>query len=215
MSEPLRSPDPWVLTDCPMTESERELERVQGSWADFAYGARPGTPCRMVRSPMRAGVRCDSLLTVGELLNLWHRKLQEGDRSAIWNALETCAGENVPLPYWLGDEVLRIGHLLRKPPEAGEAPGDLHSLFGMDEPFPTSKKRGTAARRNFHIGQKLFLMAARFRDKGQPEGKAIAAAQKELKFELSASKARRLYLAVSHRQEEALSVMRRNVSHRL
>jgi hypothetical protein len=216
--ETIKTPDPWVLLDHPHNPAEKELERVEAAWADFAHGARDERHLRMVRSSTRPTVRFSSLLTVHEVLSMYQSKAAAGDQSACWHALTLCAAENVPLPYWLGDAVLAIDRATSEPGRAGTKPRNLHQLFGLEVGLPSSASRGNAARVNLQKGVQLMRAIAGLigidpNHPRMPETAAIKEAAKVLG--LSQSAARRLYLKQKARQQEHLDILSNTKRHRL
>ncbi len=208
--EEVRNPDPWALLDYPLNQGEQLLERLQASWADFAQGCRSDSPVRIVRAPDRAAVKMLSLLTVNEFLRDLHQRFTAGDRSAAWDALVWCASENVPLPYWVGSEVLRIARAVRAVPKTGDKPSNLHDEFGLERTYPARGSRAITARRREQIGVLLYSEVGRLRRRSKPPltlTDAIHQAIKSLGLGCSFSTARRAYLNRAEEQRRALDLL--------
>ena len=145
----------------PMTEMESALDDLEASWADFAYAIRPKSMARIVRRPnTNPSIRCDSLLSVHNVLEHYREKLQAGDHSAIFDALTHCAAENVPMPYWVSSAIIEIARNLHGKPAPGEQPKSLHELFGMEVRFPTSQTKALKAKRDLHLRGQLWSTAS-------------------------------------------------------
>lgn len=179
----------------PMTEMESALDDLEASWADFAYAIRPKSMARIVRRPnTNPSIRCDSLLSVHNVLEHYREKLQAGDHSAIFDALTHCAAENVPMPYWVSSAIIEIARNLHGKPAPGEQPKSLHELFGMEVRFPTSQTKALKAKRDLHLRGQLWSTASLIKhEEGISTDAAIKKARERLRFPYSQRKARQLF----------------------
>jgi len=139
----------------PLNEVELTLEPLEKSWVDFLYGARG---CgRYIRAEGRPGMRCYGLEKLHRLLNEHKQQVAEGNRAAIFHALARCAEENVPLPYWLADEIIAMSHEVARVVGDGEPPRNLHELFGLECNFPADGKKAITKRRDAQLRKQLWL----------------------------------------------------------
>jgi len=178
-----------------MTEVESALDDLEPSWADFAYAIRPDSMARVVRRPgVSPSIRCASLDTVHSVLEHYRELLGRGERPAIFDALTYCAEENVPMPYWLGAELIAIATQLHQKP-TGKRPDSLHQLFGMEARFPTSQTKAVKAKRDLHLRGQLWHAASTLMagDANLSKDAAIKQAREQLRFPYSQRKARDMF----------------------
>lgn len=132
------------------TEGEAALDRLEEAWADCAAGFRPGA--RQIRQGGGHGFRVLSLLTVHELMEDWRKDYEAGDVSALYNVLRDCLKENLPLPYWAAEGLLKI--MARVDQEPGLS---LHSALGLDSRYPlSSQSKGWKSRRDWGAARELW-----------------------------------------------------------
>lgn len=188
-----------------MTEIEKELDNIETSWADFAYAINPDGEGRIVRRDGRtSNLRCQSLVAVHGHLEVRRKDFEQGDRSALFYGLLYCAEENVPLPYWIGNELLAIGQRLHADPDKGTAPSDLHHEFGFDKELPVSGARATINRRKKVWANKIWFKARRvMADRGvtSVDG-AVKLAIRELGAPYSVRAATQMFNDVERRQKK-------------
>jgi len=131
------------------TEDEHALDRLEESWADCAGAFRSGW--RQVRRGGRLGYRCLSLLQVHELLEDWRKDYEQGNVSALYSVLKQCLEENLPLPYWAADGLLKA--MRRVNDEHGLS---LHTALGLDERYPLTEKKARTARRDWRVAVEMW-----------------------------------------------------------
>ena len=189
-----------------MTEIERELDNMEASWADFAYAINPMSEGRIQRRYGAEGPcseRGQSLPAVHGHLEVRRKDFEAGDRSALFYALLFCAAENVPLPYWIGNELLTIEKRLHADPEPGAAPCDLHDEFGFSKTLPTTGTRAVSNRRKANWAVKIWGCARRIMaDRGITSvDAAVRLALKELDAPYAVRKATEMFNEVERRQK--------------
>lgn len=132
---------------------ERELLVLEESWADYHRGLRTGVRARVKSGA--ASFRGGSLVQVSAGLGVHRQEFQAGDRAALIDALRLACDENVPLPYWLADGIRQaLEDLHAKPAET------LHSVFGMQDRYPTSDKKARKGRIDLETKRKLYMRAS-------------------------------------------------------
>lgn len=143
-----------------MTDIEKELDNIETSWADFAHAINPNGSARVVRRDGKnSNIRPQSLVAVHEHLEVRRKDFEQGDRAALFYALMYCAEENVPLPYWIGNELLNISSRLHAEPVKGTPPCDLHREFGFDKALPTTGTKAISNRRKQQWAAKIWFTA--------------------------------------------------------
>jgi len=143
-----------ILTRKPQSADELTLAALEPSWADFLYALR--TARRIVRVPSKRGVRMRGYDKLHRIFEDYRQQLGEGRRAAVFYALVMCADENVPMPYWLADEVIRIAAEVLREPSRDERPKGLHELFGLSRLLPTGGKKASTTRRDRGLRIKLW-----------------------------------------------------------
>jgi hypothetical protein len=170
----------------PLNEIEAALEPLETSWVDFLYGVRLHN--RYIRAKRRSGMRGFGLGSVHQILDHCRQRFFGGDRIAIWTALIYCIQENVPLPYWLGDEILDIEKKVNREPSS------LHELFGLEPLIPAQGKRAATTRRDVQLRGRLWHAASELMAKSKMrEESAIKQARKELNFPYGQRKSREMF----------------------
>lgn len=175
----------------PLNETEVALDRLETSWADFVYGLRGHG--RFIRAERRSGLKTRGLLRVHQELERHRGDLIGGNRTATLNALIYCAQENVPLPYWLGDELLDIWRTVNN------SPSDLHELFGLAEKLPARGKKSRTLRRDMQLRGELWDCASELMARARRAtlhlsmDAAIMQARAKLKFPYSQRKSRQMF----------------------
>ncbi len=143
-----------------MTDIEKELDNIETSWADFAHAINPNGAARVVRRhDGTSSIRCQSLVAVHAHLEIRRKDFEQGDRSALFYALMYCAEENVPMPYWVSNELQNIGGRLRAEPTKDAPPCDLHREFGFDKTLPTTGTKAVSNRRKQQWAAKIWFTA--------------------------------------------------------
>lgn len=123
-----------------LNADERELERVEQSWADFVHGLRTGI--RYIQDGTACEkVRFRSYLEVHNQLEAFRARLKAGEPLALLGALRTVAEENVPMPYWLA---LQVQERLKR---FHREPISLHDAFDLGDAMPQAGKKAVTARR--------------------------------------------------------------------
>lgn len=141
-----------------MTDIEKELDNIETSWADFAHAINPEGTARVVRRDgENTNLRPQSLVAVHAHLEVRRNDFEQGDRSALFYALMYCAEENVPLPYWIGNELLNISSRLRAEPTKDTPPSDLHREFGFDKTLPATGTKAVSNRRKQKWANKIWF----------------------------------------------------------
>lgn len=170
----------------PLNESEAALEPLEKSWVDFLYGVRQGN--RYIRAERRSGMRGFGLGKVHRILDGYKQQLIGGNRIAIFTALIYCIRENVPVPYWLRDEILDIEEKVNR------EPSNLHDLFGLESMIPARGKRARTTRRDVQLQQRLWGAASELMANGKmSKDRAIKQAREDLKFPCSQRKSREMF----------------------
>lgn len=162
------------------SDDEKELLVLQQSWADYARGLRTGVRARVKSSTEgnNFSFRGGSLAQVNSIFDVFSESFREGDKTALIDALRLACEENVPLPYWLADGILAALTDLDANPAA-----NLHSVFGMETRYRTSKKRSKKDRLDWTIKQKLYVSASQLIAQGAKKGEAIQQAIRGLPIE--------------------------------
>jgi len=143
-----------------MTDIEKKLDNIETSWADFAHAINPEGTARVVRRDgENSNIRAQSLVAVHGHLEVRRKDFEQGDRSALFYALMYCAEENVPMPYWIGNELLNIGCRLRTEPAKDAPPCDLHREFGFDKSLPATGTKAVSNRRKQKWANKIWFTA--------------------------------------------------------
>lgn len=197
----------------PLNDDEAQLDRLEASWADFLYGLRVA---RALRDPARPRLALRGLIEIHEELEGLRLQHDGGDRSAIFYAVLLCARENVPMPYWLAEQVRRIGEALYVPGSPGAVQPNLHDLFGMERVLPSSGIRGYKARRDVRLQHELYFAAATIRRRrpGCSVDAAVRQACADLRFPYSIRKARMMFDAQAAIQRRAIGYGSGRVVHR-
>lgn len=176
----------------PLGATETALELLEPAWVDFSWGVRSGR--RVIRSASRSGLRGRTLATVHRLLEQRHHQdFLAGKRIAIFSALVLCAEENVPLPYWLADELLAIAR------QVNESPASLHDLLGLGDVLPVDGAKAHTARENHRLQGELWSAATLKIAKAKQAGRrlsvnsAIKEAMEDLHFPYAKTKAREMF----------------------
>lgn len=191
----------------PLTKRETAFESLETSWCDFMYGARV---TRYVRSERRKSLRLSGFDQVHRILDNHKQQFDEGDRSSIFKALIYSIEENVPLPYWLGDEILDINKRVNL------KPNDLHVLFGLQAKLPVEGKRGQTLRRDGLWQKKLFVVVSKLIVKeGVSKESAIKQAREQLNFPYGQGKSREMFDEQELIQSGYLDALKGRKKHRV
>lgn len=169
----------------PLTEIESAFESLETSWCDFLYGVRGA---RYVRSERRNSLRLSGFDKVHRMLDHYKQQFDEGDRSAIFKALVYSIQENVPLPYWLGDEILEISERVHR------RPSDLHKLFGLGAQLPTRGIKAQTLRQDARLQKELWFAASKLlADSDVSVDDAIKQVREQLDFPYKQRKSLNMY----------------------
>lgn len=188
-----------------MTDIEKELDNIEASWADFAHAINPRSSGRVTRRVEgSSSLRCQSLVAVHGHLEVRRKDFENGDRSALFYALMYCAEENVPLPYWVGNELLNIGSRLHAQPAIDTPPCDLHREFGFDKTFPTAGTKAISNRRKKYWANKIWDTARKIMvDQGiSSVDAAVKQALRELDAPFAVRAATDMFNEVEQRQKK-------------
>ena len=188
-------------------EVESAFASLETSWGDFLYGVRVA---RYVRSERRKSLRLSGFDQVHRILDNYKQQFDEGDRSAIFKALIYSIEENVPLPYWLGDEILDINK------KVNLRPSDLHKLFGLGTKLPPKGERARTLRRDGQLQKKLWLAASELlpQNNGNIDA-AIKQAREQLDFPYAQRKSREMFDEQERIQSGHLDALRGRKKHRV
>jgi hypothetical protein len=115
----------------PMTEQEEACAKLEQAWGCFLRFARTGQNVQY--RPNKSHLRPLGPVSVHEALEAERLRFVSGEKSAAWAALQLCAFHAVPMPFWLADAVESFNERLH------QVPVSLHTLFGLNESFPTGQ----------------------------------------------------------------------------
>lgn len=116
-----------------LSEDEQQLANLEQSWADCAHGFFGD---RFMRKEKSFSIKCLSLPVIhSELENVHRKNFMAGDPSALLWALRLCLRENLPVPYWCADEILK------RIEKVATEPCSLHDLFGLSRRLPANGKK--------------------------------------------------------------------------
>ena len=148
---------------------------------------------------------------VHRILDSYREQFVDGNRLAIWTALIQCIEENVPLPYWLGDEILDIQKKVNREPSS------LHVLFGLESRLPAEGKRATTTRRDVQLRGKLWSKATELMAKSPRMSKdsAIKQARADLNFPYGQRKSREMFDAQERIQSAYMDAWDGKTKHRI
>jgi hypothetical protein len=138
-------------------ETERELDKLEAAWADFAHGVRTGMRFRR-SDPTRESIRARNLVAVRIALDAYKSQFEGGDPIALLHALVCALEESVPVPYWIADQF--IHRMQRVSRMEGSKPLTLHDAFELQSVVPTTDKRWRAAKKDMILKAKLWRTVA-------------------------------------------------------
>lgn len=126
-----------------LTDEERALDFLEKSWADFSYRLRTGYLLRRHNyigfRPVHEVVGYRSLTDLHALFEVHREQVEKGHRQHVFFAMQLAASEGVPMPYWLTVKIERMAAVLDEPERwTGDAPPNLHDLFGLSDIYPAS-----------------------------------------------------------------------------
>lgn len=175
----------------PFDETEKELDRLEPAWADFAHGARTGV--RMRRDdPARETGLCMSLAEVAQQLAAYRARFDAGESVALLHALSFALEQTVPPPHWVA--VAARERLSRTLGMASREPLSLHDAFDLGAVVPLSPKRYAKDRAYLRAQWRLYRDASSLMCK---TGCTLDAALRQLKDEgrltMGLTKARELF----------------------
>lgn len=181
----------WPAPD--HNDDERELDRLEPSWADFMHGLRTGV--RFVRDGIPDHMRHKTLVEVRLQFDAFRARYQEGDEPALIGALCYALEEGVPAPYWLARDV--VTRIKRVQTEAVS----LRDAFGLAARFPTKGKKAANARAQLkQRGLLWHLTAALMHAEGLRLDPALRRVLAANSFAFSLTVARRLFNEQDHIQ---------------
>lgn len=177
-----------VLLGAPdFNEAERELDLLEASWADFVHGCRTGMLC------MRDGTALEKF--AGDLTQIrlqfdaYRQRFNDGDATALLEALQLACNAPVPLPYWLALE------LRARTRRVWNEPISLHEAFGLDLALPARGKKAVAARRRISQRKRIYWMVTRMmRDKEVSLDAALRRVLEAGGLHIGLTTARRLFI---------------------
>ncbi len=191
----------------PLNKIETALEPLEKSWVDFLYGVRVN---RYIRAERRPSFRFSGYDKLHRILDHYEQQLKDGNRTAIFTALIYCVQENVPLPYWLGDEILDINKKVH------QKPSNLHELFGLGSKLPARGERATKARRDVQLRGKLWDAASELIAKSKmSKDSAIKQAREQLDFPYKQRKSREMFDAQERIQSAYIDAGKGTTKHRI
>ncbi len=161
-----------------LTDIEKKLRLLEPSWADFFVLATRRVP---------SGIKDDFFDTMHRLLEFNQQQFKSGNRVAIFTALIRCVSANVPLPYWLREEILSISK------KVNQKPNDLHKLFGLESVLPAKGKRAVKKRQDMQRQGELWRAVRALMLKSKSKEAAISEARKDLKFPYLQRKSRAMF----------------------
>lgn len=190
-------------------DTEESLDRIEEAWADCAAGFRPDAIYRQTRRNGRHSIRCQGLIAVHELLENHRRDHESGERSAVYDALKQCLEENLPLPYWAADGLLRAMQ------RVNDEPGlSLHVALGLDSRYPLTKKKAFTSRRDWKVAVELWgLVRVHQKEHGSSLDAAIRAVREsrpDIAVKVCKRKAHELFHMVDRIQSPAIAAIKRS-----
>lgn len=162
------------------------------AWEDFEAFLATG-----VNVQRRPGIveRCD-VLSPAEALEVFARleaRFVKGERGALWDGIRAACMYNVPLPYWLADELLRVDSALANTEQTA------HQLLGLEAALPTTAKRSAAARRQLRAARELWFLVKRLQR--QAPGLSDTAAVQQARGQLGTPYSQRLCFTLFKEQD--------------
>lgn len=194
-----------LLGISPLSEEEHQLAKLEQSWADCAHGFSSGD--RFKRTEENISIRCSSLIEIHSELEEVHRKnFMAGDSSALIWALRLCLNENLPVPYWCTEEILkRIEKVCTEP-------CSLHDLFGLTRTLPATGKKAKNIRAREEQALILYARVWQMKaaDKSISKEAAIQATRREHFLFISQRTARALFDSKEAEQAKFRKALRIN-----
>ncbi len=189
-----------------LNEIEESLDRIEESWADCAAGFRPDSIYRRSRLGGRLSIRGLGLIVVHELLEDLRMDFEGGDSSALYDVLKLCLAENLPLPYWASEGLLRAMNRVDKTPALS-----MHTALGLDERYPLTEKRARATRHDWQAALELWgLVQAhpKYRTAPTTAVREVLKSNRHLPF--SPRKADEMFKMVDRIQARAINTIHRS-----
>lgn len=178
------------LAWCPaanFNDDERQLDTLESSWADFLHGLRTGL--RFVRD----GTASEKMLAmsfpeVRQQFDAFRQRHEQGDGTALIEAMKYACEEGVPAPYWLALEVVpRVSRVFREAIT-------LHEAFGLEADFPSTGKKAANSRRQLQHRHRLYrYVASLMHEESMSLDPALRRVLKEHDFPFGLTVARRLF----------------------
>lgn len=174
-----------------LNEDERQLDALESSWADFLHGLRTGL--RFVRDGTASEkMLCMSFAEVRQQFDAYRQRHEQGDGTALIEAMKYACEEGVPAPYWLALEVVpRVSRVFREAIT-------LHEAFGLEKDFPSAKrktdKKPANSRRLLQHKHRLYWhVASLMHEESMSLDPALRRVLKEHDFPFGLTVARRLF----------------------
>lgn len=184
--------------DC-FDDFERELERYDPAWAKAALYFRSRGECHFGHGARE--IRGQSLLAIRERLEVFRRRLADGDTMAILQAVKECADENLPLPEWLA---IAYRDALKSFLQIGGT-ASLDDVFTSPVIATATPQKAKLSRRGWQTGGQILLdvwALVNADDSIQSLDAALRAALEAKDYGVGPTKARELVLMVDESQRQ-------------
>ncbi len=140
-----------------LDDRERELDRIESSWADWTHGLRTGL--RFIRDgSFGEKARTLSLVHVKAQLDVYQSRFRAGEPTALIEAVSYSAEEGVPMPYWLRHEVMR------RIEQTFEEAISLHEAFGLEGVLPSAGKKAETSRKFARSASHIYHLVCAMRN---------------------------------------------------